>query len=313
MYCQCYACLEILLAMSEQSHDLCGSFNLLGDLTKHFIYDETLRHEIFGSSIPVLDSNDIFCTTPESFNMRVLFNQIQDIWEVNQNQSTKLRSSSIDHMQYFPIQQYPLQPHQINLLPTMFSHDHYTYFGNKLAKDIISNAPYISVSNDTSQKDSLSIKNLFQCNLNNLPIGQNNYTSETAEIAYLKVEKSCLNDDQVESNFWVDLQLRWEALAKTDLESHPWLVNHEETEHELNYQFSVQKVSTHGDLMKQGIELLSQGQLTLAIATFEAEVQERPENFKAWLYLGKYIYIKHFKLEFLINVDTTLDFGIIIS
>ena len=267
------------MAIREQTHDLCVSFNLLGDLAKHFSYDETLRPEIVASCSPVLESKDNFCNTPESFNMHVLFNQTQNVLDVNSTKQNQTQSSSFDYLQHFPPQTTPLLYQQMKTTP-LFINTNSTYFDNKLAKDIISSARYITDSEQNPPNDILDKKNITQCS--------NTYNIDKAIPTYIHGEISDSYDYEVENNFWTDLQLRWEALAKTDLESHPWLVYHEEAERELNYQFSVRNCakSTHKDFMKYGIELLSQGQLTLAIATFEAELQARPENSKAWLYLG---------------------------
>ena len=279
------------MAIRGQSRDLCGSFNLLDDLSRHFMHDVTLRQDIARTCSPVFDSKDNCCTTPESFNMHIIFDQIQNY------QRTK-PTSSLDHMQCYSPQLHPLHSLKTNFPTTTFSPPYSSSIQSKLAKDIVSSAPYLTGSTIIPENLLRPMQNKSQICLYGEDSGstsQNNVFNKTAEIRscskrdILVNENSSLHNTQVEltnNNFWADLQLRWEALAKTDLESHPWLVHHEETEHELIYQFSVHRAHVQGDLMKQGISLLSQGQLTLAIGTFEAELQARPENSQAWLYLG---------------------------
>lgn len=96
--------------------------------------------------------------------------------------------------------------------------------------------------------------------------------------------------------FWKNLQKQWEALAQSDIDSHPWLVQKENLDRELFYPFSDQNNFTQQDSidkLQKGEEFLKQGDLNNAIFMFEAEVQEKPQNARAWLLLGKkYDFVK---------------------
>ena len=161
---------------------------------------------------------------------------------------------------------------------------------NILAHDIISSAPHFPPSE--------TLYNICRSNHRNNDVdSQLDLLSEgiiDAGEDLLNVENRVEKDlsTAVEHNisqYWSDLENRWQILAKNDMESHPWLVCQAETDLENAYQFSLSKQSLDCDLMEKGISLLSQGKLYSAICHFESELLFRPENSLAWLYLGKNI------------------------
>ncbi|KAI6655860.1 Peroxisomal biogenesis factor 5 isoform X4 [Oopsacas minuta] len=288
------------MSSSDLTHDNCGNLNLLNDFSKHYNSDLAVQQEILHNSSSVNDDN-YHIVTPESFNMHSLYGVISDKHQQLPHQ-TPPSSNSIKSQSFQINRVYP-KP----LLPECESNStlpHFSYSDYNFAYDILSNAPHFPASRvfqALGSNQSTNIDNIYSISKN---FQQGNDTSRVRdEVAYPQRnsisgldQDLCLNStiiselDNIEettAQFWGDLQKRWQVLAKNDMDSHPWLVHRIETECEMAYQFTVSNEQENDGLMEKGISMLSQGQLSSAISLFESELQLRPDNSKAWLYLGE--------------------------
>ena len=277
------------MSMNDLIPDSCDDIHILTDLSKHYESDTTLREDILSN--PLLDSG-FPSLIPHSFNLHALYSTLaKSSHTLYSKDLTFLDSSKPNH--HLPLSTLCYRSVVSNIvIPSSSS-------ANTLAHDILSTAPHFPPASTIQGVRTLQIGNY------DVDSHSNQLNKKMMNISHNFGLHTDSNDVKIDNNieqniahYWSDLESRWQILAKNDIESHPWLVHQSETVLEKAYQFSLTARNSDCELMEKGISLLSQGKLSSAICHFESELQFRPENSQAWLYLGKsilFVYLANFQ------------------
>ena len=281
------------MSINDFSSDVCNDVHILTDLSKHYEYDTNLKMDIISN--PSLLDSSFPNLIPHSFNLHDIYSNFPN------NSSDSLFSEDPDFLDFSPSIQHHsrLNPFFLRSISSNSALNIVTPIlssANTLAHDIISTAPHFPPSNAIhsvcrSQDIVANDVNFYEKLLKNgmIDIGQESQSH---------IDSNSVELEQNLTKYWSDLECRWQILAKNDMESHPWLVHQAEADLEKAYQFSLTNPKLDCDLMEKGISLLSQGKLSSAICHFESELQFRPENSRAWLYLGKNFYFVYLAVLF---------------
>lgn len=277
------------------AQDSCGEFDSISTLSQHLSHDLSFKEK----TATINKDNCEYMDLPKSFNMSSLYSQLHSDTSTLTKDTSIL--SNLDTLnfpldgQMLPLNHYidfatPFQ-HQSHLTRHSTFHllrknsihqsnvcedspDFTNYLSRTYIKQKFSENPFLDCAQSYADEGG-SVSNMTYFN---------NFENKVHSLDDVAEEKLNTIED---AKFWDQLQSQWETLAKHDIDSHSWLINREDNEKEMAYHFTCPKVNGEDcDLMKQGILMLNQGQLSSAVGFFESELQNRCENVDAWLLLG---------------------------
>ncbi|RDD42405.1 Peroxisomal targeting signal 1 receptor [Trichoplax sp. H2] len=94
------------------------------------------------------------------------------------------------------------------------------------------------------------------------------------------------DEESKDNEVWDNLQKEWESYDRDNHPEHPWLSEYEDT-YNKEYDFKEDNpFENHPDPFNEGLQMLKEGNLSMALLLFEADVKKNPEHVEAWQYLG---------------------------